>query len=99
MNLLRSLTATAFAIATAATPASAGGSNTFCYDATDGSRWCINRVIGLGGPNKRVWFQSRGAGTRHWGPEYVQDVYCDPNHKYNYARDIYGIACFEFSDL
>ena len=68
----------------------AAAASGYCYNNTSGVGVCITRVVQTGQNTKRVWSVVDG----HYG---VNDVFCDPAHRYNYARNMFGIACFEFN--
>ena len=61
----------------------------YCYNTNTGGNVCITRVVQTGPNTKRVWSVVDG----HYD---VDDVYCNPAHRYNYKNNMYGIA-FEFS--
>ena len=62
----------------------------YCYNTTRGGNICITRVVQTGPNTKRVWSVVDGYYS-------VDDVYCNPAHRYNYSQNLAGIACFEFS--
>ena len=89
---LRNLVASAAVAATSlfTNVGEAAAASGYCYNTTTGGNVCITRVVGLGGNYKRVWSVVDG----HYD---VQDVFCNPAHRYNYKENMYGIACFQFS--
>ena len=86
--------ALAATVAVAATsiiaPAAVEAAGGYCYSTTGGGDVCITRVQQTGHNTKRVWSVVDG----HYS---VEDVYCNPAHRYNYRENMYGIACFQFS--
>ena len=68
----------------------AAAASGYCYNTTRGANICITRVVQTGPNTKRVWSVIDG----YYG---VDDVYCNPAHRYNYTENMAGIACFQFS--
>ena len=87
---LTALAAGCFIAAEAVKPASADAAAGYCYTTYRGADVCITRVRRIGVNTKRVWSVIDGRYD-------VDDVFCNPAHRYNYTQNMYGIACFEFS--
>ena len=81
-------------IAVAATsviaPAAVEAAGGYCYTTERGADVCITRVVQTGPNTKRVWSVVNGSYS-------VDNVYCNPAHRYTYVENMYGIACFQFS--
>ena len=94
MKALRSI-ATAAVIGAAAlvTPAAVEAATSTCYRNTRGNTVCIHSVRwDRSNPNYR-----QVTSTINGGSYLVENAICNPAHRYNYRRNLYGIACFEFN--
>ena len=71
-------------------PQAADAAGSYCYVNNNGTDVCILRVWPDGGNHKVVKWAVRGN-------VYTDRVFCNPAHRYNHAKDMWGIACFEFN--
>ena len=93
MKALRSI-ATAAVIGSAAlvTPAAVEARTSYCYENNAGADVCVLAVVRHKTNYNKRWVKSSVNGNVS-----VDEVYCNPNHRSNYKRNLFGIACFEFS--
>lgn len=89
-NFKALLATAAVAAGAIATPSAVEAASGYCYTTTRGADVCITRVVQTGHNTKRVWSVVNG----HYS---VDNVYCNPAHRYNYVENLSGIACFQFS--
>ena len=74
-------------------PAAVEAATSTCYRNTSGNTICIHSVRwDRSNPNfRRVTSTIDGANYS------IDNVRCNPAHRYNYKENLYGIACFQFS--
>ena len=73
-------------------PAAVEAATSVCYTTTKYDTVCIHSVRwNRSNPNFR-----KVASTLNGGSFSVDNVTCNPAHRYNYKRNLSGIACFEF---
>lgn len=91
MNIRNLLVGAAMAATSMFTTAGeAAAASGYCYTTESGGDVCITRVVRTGANTRRVWSVVNGN-------YYVDNVFCNPAHRYDYAENMYGIACFQFS--
>lgn len=90
----KALLATASIAATSLIAAPAQAATSYCYENTNGATVCILSVI-----KHNDWPYPRKKLVKSSVDGYVSEevVYCNPAHRYNYKKNMYGIACFEFN--
>jgi len=93
MNLINSITTAAVIGASSfLTPAAVEARTSYCYETTKGADVCVLAVVRDKNNYNKRWVKSSVDGYVS-----VDHVYCNPNHRRNYKRNLMGIACFEFS--
>lgn len=93
MNLINSFTTAAVIGASSfLAPAAVEARTSYCYQNTRGADVCVLAVA-----RDRNNYNARWVKSSVNGSVSVDHVYCNPGHRSNYKRNLYGIACFEFS--
>ena len=93
MNLINSIaTAAVIGASSFLAPAAVEAASSTCYTTTSGNTVCIHSVRWGSNPNYR-----QVTSTINGGSYSVENAICNPAHRYNYKRNLYGIACFEFN--
>lgn len=93
MNLINSITTAAVIGASSfLAPAAVEARTSYCYENNAGADVCVLAVVRHKTNYNKRWVKSSVNGSVS-----VDEVYCNPNHRSNYKRNLFGIACFEFS--
>ena len=90
MNIKALISSAVIGTASLFTGVEAQAAGHYCYNTTGGDHVCVYNVRG-DRYNKTYSLEVNGRYAGRHG------VYCNPAHRYNYARNANGIACFEFS--
>lgn len=84
-------TASVLGVSTLGSPLMASAATSYCYQTESNNTVCILSVR-RSGVNTKIVRSNINGGTVD-----ATEVYCNPNHRYNYKENMYGIACFQFS--